>query len=130
MRMTLTGSVGVVANGRVPCEFDTDLVRVLSIYSCLAERTASHRAKTYIGREFGPHPHQLSCVQQQLANAAAVGLESVDGGMAQLVYGLEVLCEHVRMLVVLGGDVLLDGRAKGDMVCLAKWQLQDVAVGC
>ena len=51
----------------------------------------------------------------------------VDGRGAQLLDGLQVLSEHVRMLVILGRDVLLDGIGEGDRMRAAKREEEDVS---
>jgi hypothetical protein len=40
----------------------------------------------------------------------------VDGGMSEVVYLLEIGGEHVRVLIIFGRDVALDGFGDGDIV--------------
>jgi hypothetical protein len=59
---------------------------------------------------------------------AAVWLLRVGRLRAQLLDGLEIVGEHVWMLVIFGRDVLLDGLGEVDRVRPAKRQKEDVAV--
>jgi hypothetical protein len=58
-----------------------------------------------------------------------VGLGDLDGVPPQGVDHLQVLLEHVRMLVILAGDVLPDGCREGERRGLAKGQAKEVAGG-
>lgn len=58
-----------------------------------------------------------------------MGLGDLDGVPPQGVDHLQVLLEHVRMLVILAGDVLLDGCREGERRGLAKGQAKEVAGG-
>ena len=52
----------------------------------------------------------------EFLDAAGMRLYSVYGAISELVYGLEVPGKHVRVLVIFGGDVALDGVGHGDIV--------------
>jgi len=66
----------------------------------------------HIDGELPAHPHQLAGVGLQLLDTALVDLAHVDGVAAQGIDDIEVMAEHVGVLVVLLGDVLLDWRGK------------------
>lgn len=75
--------LGVVAQGRVPCELGTD-----------------------VDRELARHPDQLPRVGLELLDAAVVRLPDVDCIAAELLDDLEVVAEHIRVLVIFRRDVL------------------------
>ena len=54
-------------------------------------------------------------------------IKGIDRGMSELVDGLQVSSEHVRMLVIFIGDVVLNGVTEGDIVGSSEGQVQDVA---
>lgn len=83
--------------------------------------------RTYIDGEFSADPHQLGSVRLQLAYAAVVRLDGMDGTGAQRIDGFQVAGEHVRVLVIFAGDVLLDGIGERDGVGAAEGQVEDVA---
>lgn len=56
-----------------------------------------------------------------------MGFQSMNGGMSQVIDCLQVTLEHVRVLVILGRDILLECRVKGDMVGTAEGQLQKIS---
>lgn len=64
----------------------------------------------YIDRELARNPDKLGSVGLQLLDAASVGLADVCCISAEGVDDLEVMTEHVRMLVIFLGYVLADGR--------------------
>jgi hypothetical protein len=49
-----------------------------------------------------------------------MGLADLDGISPQRIDDLQVLLEHIRVLVILGGDVLLDGGGEGEAGGLAE----------
>lgn len=56
-------------------------------------------------------------------------LPDVDGISPQVIDDLQVLLEHVGVLVIFGGDVLFYGGGEGEAVSLAKGQEEDIAGG-
>lgn len=78
---------------------------------------------TYIDREFSADPNQLGRVRLQLANAALVRLDGMDGTGAKDVDGIQVGGEHVRVLVIFARDVLLNGVGERDRVGAAEGQV-------
>jgi hypothetical protein len=57
-----------------------------------------------------------------------VGFGDLDGVPSEGVDDLQVLLEHVRVLVILAADVLLDGSREGEGRRLAEGQAEEVAV--
>jgi hypothetical protein len=70
-------------------------------------RTDQQSAHIY--RELPAHPHQLSRICLQLLDARGMGVACVYGIAAKGVDDIEVMTEHVRVLVIFFGDVLADG---------------------
>lgn len=64
---------------------------------------------TYVDREFARYPDKLGGVGLQLFDAAGMGLTNVRCISSEGVDDLEVMTEHVRVLVIFLGDVLADG---------------------
>lgn len=62
----------------------------------------------YINWKFASYPSQLPCIGLEFLYTARVRLANIDGILSQAVDDLEVLLEHVRMLIILAVDVLLD----------------------
>jgi hypothetical protein len=56
-------------------------------------------------------------------------LGDLDGVFPQGVDHLQVLLKHIRVLVILAGDVLLDGGREGERRRLAEGQTEKVAGG-
>ena len=75
---------------------------------------------SHIDRELAADPDQLPRVRLQFRDAARVRLPDIDGIASERVDDLKVLTEHVRVLVILGVDVLSDGRGEGDLGGLAE----------
>ncbi len=80
----------------------------------------------YIYWELPAHPNELGSVCLQLLDAAGMGVARVDGFAAQSVDDIEVMTEHVRVLVIFLGDVLADGRCERDLGRLAEGERYDV----
>lgn len=97
-------SLGIVAQGWVPGEVGTD-----------------------VDRELARYPGQLGSVGLELLDAAGVGLADIDGVSSQGVDDLEVMTEHVGVLVILLGDVLADRGGEGQLGGLAEGHRQLVA---
>ena len=68
-------------------------------------------------------------VSRQRGSRIAGGAGVYSGG-AKLVYGLEIVCEDIWMLVILCGDVLFDGVRKGDDRASPKWKSEQIAKDC
>jgi hypothetical protein len=73
------------------------------------------RRRVYIYGKFSAHPDQLAGVRLEFLDAAGMGIARVDGFAAQRVDDLEVMAEHVGMLIILLGDVLADRRCEGEL---------------
>lgn len=82
---------------------------------------------TYIYRKLAANPGQLCRVRLQLLNTARMRLAHIDGIASQVVDDFEVMTEHVRVLVILGVDVMADGIGEGQRVGLAERQRENVA---
>lgn len=82
---------------------------------------------SYIYREFTPHPRKLPRIRSYLPDAARMRLPHIHSISPQSIDDLQVLLEHIRVLVIFGGDVLLDGSGKGEAVGLAEGQEEDIA---
>lgn len=65
---------------------------------------------TYVDWKLARYPDELGGIGLQLLDATCVGLADVGGVSSKGVDDLEVMTEHVRVLVILLGDVLADGR--------------------
>lgn len=55
-----------------------------------------------------------------------MGLDCMYGSISELIDGLQILGEHVRVLVILGGNVFLDGIGEGDIMGAPKREKEDV----
>ncbi len=82
---------------------------------------------TYIYRKFTAYPDQLCRVDLKLSDAAGMSFQRVRSGLSKLVNRLQVSRKHMRMLVIFGRDILLDGLGKCDIVSPAKRQDEHVA---
>lgn len=51
----------------------------------------------------------------------------MNGAMSQMIDCVQVTLEHVRVLVILSRDILLERAVKGDMVGTAEGQLQKIS---
>jgi hypothetical protein len=76
--------------------------------------------RAHIYGELGAHPGELPRVRRDLLDATGMGLADLDGISPQRIDDLQVLLEHIRVLVILGGDVLLDGGGEGEAGGLAE----------
>lgn len=83
---------------------------------------------TYIYGELAPDPDQLARVCLQLLDAAGMRLADVDGILSQRVDGVQVVPEHVRVLVILRRDVLPHRRRQRQLRAPAEGQGEDVAL--
>lgn len=83
----------------------------------------------HVYRELAAHPDQLGGVGLQLLDAAGVGLAHVDGIPPEGIDDLEVVAKHVRVLVVLGADVLLDGGGQRELRAPPEGDRDDVGPG-
>jgi hypothetical protein len=54
-------------------------------------------------------------------------LLDIDRLISQTVDDQEIICEHIRSLVIFGRDVLSDRIGQGDGVGVPKWNLKDIA---
>lgn len=75
---------------------------------------------TYINRELAANPDELRRVRLKLLDAAGMRLADIHGVSTQGVDDLEVMTEHVGVLVILLGDVLPDRAREGDLRRLAE----------
>lgn len=80
------------------------------------------KQSAHIYRKLPAHPNQLSGICLQLLDARGVGVARVDSIAAQGVDDIEVMTEHVRVLVILFGDVLADGGRERQLRRLAEGQ--------
>ena len=91
------------------------------IYSkMLAVSEAIQAAVTHIDGKFAAYPDQLGGVLLQLDYTARVWLANVHSISAQIVDDLEVILEHVGVLVVLVVDVAANDGGKGQLRALPK----------
>lgn len=81
---------------------------------------------TYIDGKLAPDPDKLGGILRKLRDPARMRLAYADGIAAQLVDDLEVALKHVRVLVVLGVDVLADGRREREVRGPPEWEREDV----
>jgi len=72
---------------------------------------------TYINGELSAYPYQLRDICLNLPDTTDMRLECVDRSCTKLVYGFKVFRKHVRMLVILGGYVLLDRVRQRHIYC-------------
>lgn len=81
---------------------------------------------SYVYGELPADPDKLTSVVLELLDANLMSLPDIDGIAAKVVDDLEVMPEHIGMLVIFGGDVLLDCTGKGGVRRLAKGDGEDV----
>ena len=55
-----------------------------------------------------------------------MGFQGIDRVGPDLVYGIEVCLEHIRVLIIFGGDVLLDSSGHGDSIGPSKGEEEDI----
>jgi len=69
----------------------------------------------YIYGEFAPYPNQLSSIGLELLDSAGMRFPHVDGIAPGAVNDLEVMLEHIRVLIIFLGDVLADRARQRDL---------------
>ena len=117
----------MVSECGIPCEIDSDLPYNDSWLAVrIPQQTDGGGVFVHIDGEFAVHPHQLPRICLELLDAGGMDFAHVDRIAAQGIDDLEVMAEHVRMLVVLFGDVLADRRRKRYLRRPPKWKRQDV----
>ena len=116
---------GMVAQSRVPGEVGAHL----RWYGCqlLSILHAAHGGldTTYINGKFPSHPDKLAGIGLELLDAALVGFSDIDGIAAEAIDNIQVVPEHIGMLVIFLRDVLLDRIGKGYMRRLSKGDGQE-----
>ena len=70
---------------------------------------------SYIYREFAAYPHELSSVGLELLDSASMRLPDIDSVAPGIVNDLEVMLEHIRVLIIFLGDVLADRARQRDL---------------
>lgn len=95
----------MVAKCRIPCEISTDIVR-----------------------ELASHPDELGGIGLDLPYATDMRVCCRDSVPSKVVNLLEIASEHFWMLLILGGDVLLDGSREGNVVSAAEGEVKDVSL--
>ena len=88
----------------------------------LAERV-NH---AYINWELAANPDELSSVRLQSLDAAQMRFADIDSVATEGIDDLEVLAEHVRVLVILDANVLFDGGREGEVHALPEGQGEDI----
>jgi hypothetical protein len=91
------------------------------------KRQQRSRVDSHINWEFAAEPFQLGGVGNQSTDAADMGFLDVDGFGSQTIQESEIICEHIRTLVIFGRDILGDGFGERHGVCAPKRQLEDIA---
>ena len=86
-----------------------------------------HKRDTYIDRELAAYPEQLGSVLLQLDDAARVRLSNIDGIASKIIDRLEIILEHIRVLVVFRVDVVSDHGREGELRAPPKGEGQYVA---
>ena len=85
------------------------------------------RATTHVDGEFAANPDELPRVGLQFRYAAGMRLAHIDRIAPQVVDNGEIALEHVRVLVILGVNVLADRRREGKVRRPPKRQGKDVS---
>ena len=64
--------------------------------------------RTHINGELSPHPDKLGRIGRQLLYATDMRLEGIDGVSPQLIDSFQIPHKHIRVLIILGRDILPD----------------------
>lgn len=78
-------------------------------FPCYVSDYLARQEGTYINRKLARYPDKLGGVGLQLLDAAGVGLADVGSISTEGVDDIEVMTEHIRVLVIFLGDILADG---------------------
>lgn len=95
----------------------------------IAQRRVPREVGADVDWELPTHPNQLCCIGLDFPNATHMKIHGRDCLSPEQIDLLEILGEHLRVLFIFGGDVLLDGSREGDIVRAAERQVQDMSVG-
>lgn len=82
---------------------------------------------THVDWKLAAYPHELSRIDLELLNAAQMRLSHIDSISPQHVNHLQIVLEHVRVLVIFGVYVLPDRRRERDLQRPAERDAQDIA---
>ena len=85
---------------------------------------------SHIDREFTPHPRKLPRVGCDLLDPARMWFSHIHRISPQGIDHLQVLLEHIWVLVIFARDVLSDRGRQGEGIRLAKGQEEDIAGRC
>lgn len=83
-------------------------VKSAPIYIC-QPRAMIRFCETYIDREFTPHPRKLPRIGGDLLYPTRMRLPDINRISPQGIDDLQVLLEHIRVLIIFARDVSLDG---------------------
>lgn len=101
----LTWTTSIISKSWIPWKVDSNLSSQVS--------SATHDfdlgLSIYIDGKFPTQPDQLSGISMQLRHIAWMSFLCMNSRRPQLVDSLEVFGKHIRVLVIFGGYVLLDG---------------------
>lgn len=81
---------------------------------------------THVDWKLAAYPHELSRIDLELLDAAQMRLSYIGGVSPQRVNHLQIMLEHVRVLVIFGVYVLPDRRRERDLQRPAERDAQDV----
>ena len=82
----------------------------------------------HINGKLSPHPDKLRGISSELPDTAVVCLEGIDGIGPQFVYSVHISYEHIRVLVIFGGDILPYSSRQRYWVCPSKGEEENVTV--
>lgn len=81
---------------------------------------------THVDWKLAAYPHELSGIDLELLDAAQMRLSHIGGVSPQRVNHLQIVLEHVRVLVIFGVYVLPDRRRERELQRPAERDAQDV----
>lgn len=82
---------------------------------------------THVDWKLAAYPHELSRIHLELLDPAQMRLSHIGGVSSQRVNHLQVVLEHVRVLVIFGVDVLANRRRERELQRPAERDAQDIA---
>ena len=93
----------------------------------LRRRVKRRHGTTHIDRKLAAYPSQLAGVSLKLLDPARVRFANVDGVSTKGINDLEVVLEHIRVLIIFGVDILPYCRGKRQLGRLAKREVEKVS---
>lgn len=99
----------------------------VSFDAMLHKKTIRKAIFTHIDWKLAAYPHELSRIHLELLDAAQMRLSHIGGVSSQRVNHLQIVLEHVWVLVIFGVYVLSNRRRQRELQRPAERYAQDIA---